>query len=52
MATVLAGLVGFVVGVAVMSGYGYAVAFLTLVQEERRAAEPSGKASETGSKGT
>jgi hypothetical protein len=38
-----AGLVGFVVGVAAMVGYGYSVAFLTLVQEEKRAAENGGE---------
>lgn len=31
----LAGLAGFAVGVAAMAGYGYAVAFLTLVEEEK-----------------
>lgn len=37
----LAGLVGFAIGVAAMAGYGYSVAFLTLVQEEKRAMPPS-----------
>jgi hypothetical protein len=39
-AMALVGLGGFAVGVAVMAGYGYAVAFLTLVQEEKRGGAP------------
>jgi hypothetical protein len=36
MELALAGLVGFVIGVAMMVGYGYSVAFLTLIEEEKR----------------
>lgn len=34
----LAGLAGFAIGVAAMAGYGYSVALLTLIEEERRSA--------------
>lgn len=38
----LTALSGFFLGVAVMAGYGYAVAFLTLVKEERQASPAGG----------
>lgn len=39
----LAALVGFAVGVAAMAGYGYSVAFLTLIEEEKRQPRGGGR---------
>lgn len=40
IATIAIGLAGFCVGVCVMAGYGFAVAFLTLMREEAREPKP------------
>lgn len=40
-----AGLAGFFIGVMVMAAYGYSVAFLTLVAEDKRAVRATEKMS-------